>query len=430
MEQQNVPGIITCDLEGRIQTYNKGAEQLFGYAPEEVIGRKRVSVFSPGQIVLGHVDKWLTMARNNGEFQTKTVFLRKSGTPFAAEIRITPTYQRRDGDKQHIGYCGVTTTLPDVAIDDVMPRTSWVTRALAWVVITRAPFLTATLMPVLVASAWAGSYFEAGAFPWGLFASALAGASLLQVSANTFNDYFDWRNGADPANNDYFVPYSGGSRAIELGLISERQLLRVAILALVIAALAAVPVLLARGSALLVFGMAGAALAYFYTAPPLRLSARRGLGELSVMLAFGPLLTAGTVFALTGSIETGAFLIGLPPGFLAGAILWVNEFPDAEADAATGKYHLMVTLGKKAGRWAYVALVSGAFVSTLMLVWTGTFPLAALAMFIGLPLAVYAIRVVFKHYLDRELIRANKATIQLHFLCGLALVAGIIWSAS
>jgi 1,4-dihydroxy-2-naphthoate octaprenyltransferase len=255
------------------------------------------------------------------------------------------------------------------------------------------------------------------------------GATLLQVSANTFNDYFDWRSGADPANNDYFVPYSGGSRAIELGLISERQLLRIAIMALIIAALAAVPVLLAQGSALLVFGMVGAALAYFYTAPPLRLSARRGLGELSVMLAFGPLLTAGTVFALTGSIETGAFLIGLPPGFLAGAILWVNEFPDAEADAATGKYHLMVTMGKKAGRWAYLALISGAFISTLMLVWTGTFPVATLAMFIGLPLAVYAIQVVFKHYLDRKLIRASKATIQLHFLCGLALVAGNIWSA-
>jgi 1,4-dihydroxy-2-naphthoate octaprenyltransferase len=285
-------------------------------------------------------------------------------------------------------------------------------------------------MPVLVASAWAESNLEAGAFPWGLFGSALVGASLLQVSANTFNDYFDWRSGADPANNDYFVPYSGGSRAIELGLISERQLLRVGIMALIIAALAAVPVLLARGPALLVFGMVGAALAYFYTAPPLCLSARRGLGELSVMLAFGPLLTAGTVFALTGSIETGAFLIGLPTGFLAGAILWVNEFPDVEADSATGKVHLMVTVGKKTGRWVYVALVSAAFISALALVWTGSFPVATLAMFIGLPLAVYAIRVVFKHYLDRELIRANKATIQLHFLCGLALVAGNIWSAS
>ena len=430
MAQQDLRSIITCDLEGRIQTYNKGAEQLFGYVPEEVIGHKRVSLFSPGEIVLRHVGKWLAMARTNGEFKTKTVFLRKSGTPFAAEIRITPTYRRRENDKQHIGYCGITTALSDVAIEDVMPRDSWATRALVWMVITRMPFLTATLMPVLVASAWAQSYFAAEAFPWGLFVSALVGASFLQIAANTFNDYFDWRSGTDPANNDYFVPYSGGSRAIELGLISEKKLLQVAVAALIIAVLAAVPVILARGSILWAFGLAGAALAYFYTAPPLRLSARRGLGELSVMLAFGPLLTAGTVFALSGHIETGAFLVGLPMGFLAGAILWVNEFPDTEADAATGKNHLLVTVGRKTGRWVYLALIFSAYISTSVLVWTGTFPAGSLAIFISLPLAIYAIRVLFEHYLDRELIRASKATIQLHFLCGLVLVTGIIWSAS
>lgn len=429
MQQNAVRSIITCDLEGRIETFNTGAQTLFGYAPEEVIGRKRVSVFSPGQIVLGHVGNWLAAARNDGEFQTKTVFLRKSGTPFAAEIRITPTYQRRGGDKQHIGYCGVTTALPNAAIDEIMPRTSWLTRAMTWMVITRMPFLTATLTPVLLASAWAGSRIVSEAFPWVLFACALAGALFLQVSANTFNDYFDWRSGTDPANNDYFAPYSGGSRSIELGLITERTLLRVAIISLVVAALAAVPILLVRGPALLLFGAAGAALAYFYTAPPLRLSARRGLGELSVMLAFGPLLTAGTVFALTDSMEAGAFFIGLPTGFLAAAILWVNEFPDAEADAATGKLHLMATVGKKAGRWVYVALIAGGFISTLLLVWTRMLPAAALAMFVGLPLAVHAIQIVLRHYLDRELIRANKATIQLHFLCGLALAAGILWSA-
>jgi len=430
MAQQDVRSIITCDLEGRIQTYNKGAEQLFGYGPEEVIGHKRVSLFSPGEIVLRYVGKWLAMARTKGEFKTKTVFLRKSGTPFAAEISITPTYKRRENDKQHIGYCGVTTALPDVAIEDVMPRVNWVTRILVWMVITRLPFLTATLMPVLVASAWAHPYFEADAFPWGLFVSALVGASFLQIAANTFNDYFDWRSGTDQANNDYFVPYSGGSRAIELGLISEKKLLQVATAALIIAVLAAVPVLLARGSSLLVFGLAGAALAYFYTAPPLRLSARRGLGELSVMLAFGPLLTAGTVFALSGQIETGAFLVGLPMGFLAGAILWVNEFPDTEADAATGKNHLLVTVGRKTGRWVYLALIFSAYISTSVLVWTGTFPAGSLAIFISLPLAVYAIRILFEHYLDRELISANKATIQLHFLCGLMLITGIFWSAN
>jgi 1,4-dihydroxy-2-naphthoate octaprenyltransferase len=425
-EAHKMHSIITCDLEGRIQTYNEGAERLFGYTPEEVIGHKRVSLFSPGKVVLGHVGKWLEKAASEGSFRTNTVFLGKDGTRFAAEIRITPTYKRQDGHKRHIGYCGMTTVLPDVSPDEVMPRIGWGTRILAWMVITRAPFLTATLMPILVAAAWAGSTLPSGTFPWALFASALAGAASLHIAANTFNDYFDWRSGSDPANNDYFVPYSGGSRAIELGLINERNLRRVAIMALVVAVAAALPVLFARGPLLLVFGIVGAALAYFYTAPPLRLAARRGLGELSVVLAFGPLLTAGTAFALTGTVPTVAFLVGLPTGLLAGAILWVNEFPDVEADAMTGKNHLLVTVGKRAGRWGYVILVGAAFVSVALLVSAGAFPAESLAMFLALPIAVRAVKTVFEHYLDRELIRACKATIQLHAFCGLLLAAGII----
>jgi 1,4-dihydroxy-2-naphthoate octaprenyltransferase len=429
MQQSAVRSIVTCDLEGRIETYNEGAQALFGYAPDEVIGRKRVSLFSPGLIVLGHVGNWLEAARTKGEFSTRTAFLRKDGTPFAAQIRITPTYKRLDGRRQLIGYCGLTMPLPDVSVDEVMPRIGWTTRLMAWMVVTRAPFLTATLMPVLIASAWALSQSGADAFPWSLFISALAGALSLQVAANTFNDYFDWKSGTDPANADYFVAYSGGSRAIELGLISEQGLLRLAVTTLAIAALAAMPVLLVRSPGILAFGAAGAALAYFYTAPPLRLAARRGLGELSIVFAFGPLLTAGTVYALTGSAGSGAFLIGIPIGLLAVAILWVNEFPDAEADAMTGKNHLLVTLGKSAARWVYLGIVGLAFVSTLLLVISGVLPAQTLLMFLSLPLAVFAANIVIRHYRDRELVRASKATIQLHFTCGALILAGIVWGA-
>ena len=96
--------VITCDLEGRIETYNDGAQALFGYAPEEMIGRERVSVFSDGLTVLGHVPQWLGAAVRDGAFETDTAFRRKDGTLFAAHVRITPT--RKDG--RHIGYCGVT----------------------------------------------------------------------------------------------------------------------------------------------------------------------------------------------------------------------------------------------------------------------------------------------------------------------------------
>jgi 1,4-dihydroxy-2-naphthoate octaprenyltransferase len=430
MQENTVRSIITCDLEGRIETFNDGAERLFGYAADEVIGKKRVSVFSPGEIVLGHVGDWLAAAKNDGEYRTNTVFLKKSGTPFAAEIRITPTYKKLNGEKQHIGYCGMTKALPDVPVEEAMPRIGWATRLMSWMVVTRAPFLTATLMPVMIASAWALSQTGAGAFPWGFFVSAMLGALCLQVSANTFNDYFDWQSGADPTNVDYFVPYTGGSRSIELGLITDRALLRLAVMTLLLGAIAALPVLLVRSPGILAFGATGAALAYFYTAPPLRLSARRGLGELSILLAFGPLLTAGTYYAVTGIADAGAYLIGLPIGLLALAILWVNQFPDMESDAMTGKNHLLVTVGKRAARWVYVLILAMAFMSTIVLTLSGILPLGSLAVLLALPLAAYATRIVFRHYLDRELVRASKATIQLHLVCGFLLVAGIIWSAN
>ena len=55
--------VVTCDMEGRIETISKGSERIFGYTEDELIGKKRVSIFSPGQVVLEHVPKWLDIAR-------------------------------------------------------------------------------------------------------------------------------------------------------------------------------------------------------------------------------------------------------------------------------------------------------------------------------------------------------------------------------
>lgn len=433
MKQANVSStplrsIITCDLEGRIQTYDDGAEAIFGYSADEVVGKHRVSLFSPGLVVLGQVGKWLKTARRDGAFSTRTVFLRKDGAPFAAEIRITPTYRRDHGEKVQIGYCGLTEPLPDVPLEEAMPPASFTTRMLRWLVITRAPFLTATLTPVLIAAAWVAWRYAPEPFPWLLFASALIGAAALHVSANTFNDYFDWTSGTDALNADYFTPYSGGSRSIELGLISEGGLLRLAVVSLVISALVAAPIVFAHGPGVLAFGAAGAFIAYFYTAPPLRLSARRGLGELSVGLAFGPLLAAGCVFALTGDVSAADFMVGVPIGLLTTAILFINEFPDMQADALAGKNHLVVTLGKARSRWVYVVLISLGFAVCVVLVLLGVLPLGALAMLLAIPIAIKAVTVLISHYRDRELIEANAATIRLHLVAGLLLAAGIVAS--
>lgn len=424
MPDQKLKSVITCDMEGRIETCNKGAEQLFGYKPEEIIGRKRVSVFSAGQVVLEHVPNWLKTAREEGEFRTRTVFLRKDGSRFAADVLITPTL--RNGEQ--IGYCGVTTPLPEIDPDEVSPEISTATKFFTSLVITRAPFLTASILPILIGASWAVARGAAIPFPWGLFVGVLVSGVAMQVAANTFNDYFDWKSGTDPANNDYFLPYTGGSRSLELGLISEKSLLRLAWTSLGVAVLTGLVLLAVRGPKLILFGLFGAFSVYFYTAPPLRLVARKGLGELLIGLNFGPLMVAGTSFVLTGQLTWVDFLAGVPIGLLTTAILWINEFPDAESDALTGKNHLVVVLGKEWARWGFLLMMIVAFGLVIIGVSSGIFPTGALLMLGGLPLAFTATRVLFQHYSDRTLVKANVATIQLQALAGVLLAAGIFWS--
>ena len=68
--------VITCDMEGRVLTMNNGAEQIFGYKKQEIIGKKRVSIFSPGEIVIQNVGNWLATADKFGEFIGKRYYFR------------------------------------------------------------------------------------------------------------------------------------------------------------------------------------------------------------------------------------------------------------------------------------------------------------------------------------------------------------------
>ena len=86
----NLKSFITCDLDGKIETFSEGAERLFGYTQDEIIGKGRVSDFSSGQIVLGHVVNWLAESVEKGKWEGETVFLHKDGHEMPCKIKITP----------------------------------------------------------------------------------------------------------------------------------------------------------------------------------------------------------------------------------------------------------------------------------------------------------------------------------------------------
>tara|TARA_B100000287_G_C20658444_1_gene789320 strand:- start:1487 stop:2824 length:1338 start_codon:yes stop_codon:yes gene_type:complete len=425
--------VITCDMEGRVLTMNNGAEQIFGYKKQEIIGKKRVSIFSPGEIVIQNVGNWLATADKFGEFIGKTYFLKKDGTKINAKIRITPLFGNGK-DKPQTGYCGET-VLIDEKVDVPI---NFLTKIIKGVAITRVPFTSASIFPMLAIAAYYAGLGD-GLFSVTSLLLAIFGVLLLHLSSNVFNDYFDVSDGTDEANNEYFQPagaaITGGSRAIELGIITLEKTKTVALSLLFSSLLVAgflfyniynVTGATSNVEGALAIGLSGLFLGYFYTARPLRLVARRGLGELAIFFAFGPLLTLGTGYAI--STETIGFLssefymllsLGIPFGFLTTNILYINQFPDAVSDASTGKNHLVVTFGKKAARWGYLIILSLAFYSSvylnnslnvhenfnsnIFLVGNALLYLFGLSIFMKL----------LKNYEKRELVNANIQTIVL-----------------
>ena len=254
------------------------------------------------------------------------------------------------------------------------------------------------------------------------------GGSFLHLAANTFNDYFDWTSGTDQLNNDYFLQLSGGSRAIELGLITEKKLFQLATAFLVLAGALGLAIMLSLGDerlGLLYYGLAGAFSAYFYTGTPLRLVARKGMGELLIGLNYGPLMTMGTIFAMTGVHNWEAFLFGIPLGLLTTAILWINQFPDRASDQLAGKNHLVVVLGLERASWGYLILMISAFGSLYALYMYEIVTEGALLGLVAAPFALYLSYYVMNNYDRRELALSNWGTIGIHSFCGILMILGI-----
>jgi 1,4-dihydroxy-2-naphthoate octaprenyltransferase len=185
----------------------------------------------------------------------------------------------------------------------------------------------------------------------------------------------------------------------------------------------------------LIVGFLGGFLGYFYTARPLRLVSRRGLGELAIFLSFGPLMTLGALFAISSStieLFSDAFymalLLGVPHGLLTTNILYINQYPDTASDAKTGKNHLIVTFGKKNARWGYLLILIAAFISSILLIPSlemfgdfnnNIFIIGNFALF---SYGFYAFLNLYKNYDKRELIHSNLKTIYLQIFYGLFIV--------
>lgn len=286
----------------------------------------------------------------------------------------------------------------------------------------RLPFLTGSLIPVILAAAFSWLH---GSLDFGHLVLVLIGVGSLHLGANLLNDYYD-----DPGSdriNLHPTPFSGGSRVIQEQLMDAKTVRAMAMGFFVLGTVAGIWLALTGRPFVVVIGLTGFLAGYLYSATPISLMSR-GLGEIAIFLAFGPLITWGTYYVMTGLLSWGAFILGIPLGFLITAVIWINQFPDFEADRDAGKRNCVVRLGRDRSRIIYAILMLGPY--AVVLFWVLTQPAAwpYLAVVLTIPIALKAIKILYAHYQTYdEIIPAQALTIQTHLVLGLVLSGALVF---
>jgi len=291
----------------------------------------------------------------------------------------------------------------------------------------RPAFLTASVVPVLVGSS--AGFAVTGTFNWVLFILAVVSIVLLHSGANLANDYYDHISGNDWVNKNP-TPFSGGSRFIQDGVLSAKTILRLSLFCLAIgAAIGMIIVLFTRSIFILVLGVIGCLGGFFYTAPPLKLG-YRSLGEIVIGFLFGLLPVTGSFYLQAGTFDWLILLPAVIVAILIFLVIFINEFADRDADAAVKKRTLVVIFGIEAGVWIYrTALIVSYLAAAIAIFVIGRLFFAGLFYLLTVPVAVAAVRFANKKDLSAAGgLSANKTTILLHLVGGLAIALGFIIS--
>ena len=289
-----------------------------------------------------------------------------------------------------------------------------------WLMAARPRTLPAALAPVLVGTALAIHDDEFAALA---FVAALLGALLIQVGTNLANDYSDARRGADTEDR------LGPVRVTAGGLVPPRQVLIATYVAFGLAVLVGVYLIVTAGWQILLIGVLSILAGVLYTGGP-RPYGYEGLGEVFVFLFFGLVAVTGTFFAQREEFNWESFVLAVPVGLLATAILMVNNTRDLETDRRAGKRTLAVRLGRDRVRVFYALTVYLAF-ATAPLAWAfGGEHLTPwlLLPWLALPLAAPIVRVVRNKVDGPSLNGALARTGMLQLVFCILLSAGLLLS--
>ena len=284
-----------------------------------------------------------------------------------------------------------------------------------WILGARPRTLPAAVVPVLVGTAVAAG----SGIIWWRAAAALVVALALQVAVNYANDLSDGLRGTDGPGR------VGPQRLVGSGLATPQEVRLAMLGAFAVAAMAGLSLAAAVTPWLRLVGVASVAAGWFYTGGP-RPYGYLGLGEVFVFVFFGLVATVGSAYVHQQQVPAVAWLAATAVGFLACALLVVNNLRDLPGDAEAGKRTLAVRLGDRRTRLLYVALLDGALVVGSLCALDRRW--AALVLGAGI-LAGPAVRIVLGGAEGRDLVDVLGRTGRTQLAAGALLALGLALSA-
>ena len=291
-----------------------------------------------------------------------------------------------------------------------------------WLLETRPQFLLLSVVLVLLGTAI--SWHE-GCFDLLKFVLTMLGLVLAHSSVNILNDYFDYKSGIDLDVNR--TPFSGGSGILPAGLLKPKGVYIYGVGCLLAALAIGIYLTFISGWQLLPLILLGGLVIYFYTSHLTKWL----VGEFWAGLGLGILPVMGTYFVQTGSYSAEVFVASLASGFLTTNLLFLNEFPDIEADKKGGRYNLVIALGPRNASRLYAGLMAMTYICIIGGVVFKLMPPLTLIGFHSIFFAYKAIKVTFKHYENvQELLPALKANVLTVLVTNAFMALGYFLSGS
>jgi 1,4-dihydroxy-2-naphthoate octaprenyltransferase len=232
-----------------------------------------------------------------------------------------------------------------------------------WLISTRAAVLIMTFLSGAIAGILA---FQSGQFNFWYWLLMTVGLVMAHATNNLLNDYTDYSRGVDQ-DNYYRAQY--GPQPLVHGLLTKRQLLTYALVTGLVALACGALLVYARGGLTLLLMGLGAFFVLFYTWPLKYIA----LGEIAVLIVWGPLMIGGGYYVITGAWDWNVVIAGLPYALGVTGVIFGKHIDKLEMDKAKHIHTLPVLLGEKASRYTVLGMLVLQYLATIYLVITGFF---------------------------------------------------------